>query len=375
MKKFLLLATLLVSFTSTFANLLINQGNWRWRKDDGSETTATWMDAQNTAPVITSLSDPLRLRVEFYNDPVNMGVLLSDKILQDSVVGGTWDTVNLAADADDAFVLAGSSVNVTDLEPTTQQLSSPHTGTFLAGQEIVSSEKLPAASLNANSGTEYEYVIKPTLNLQPSTTYYFRVYETNYEVVLPSLTTAAILPVRLTDFSVKKDGKKVILAWSTASEQNSERFEVERSSDGRAWNTIAEVKGNGTSNEVHNYNSYDEKPFKGINYYRLKQYDIDGHFYTSQIKSLKFEENWRTVTVSPNPAKSMIDFKLENINVSNVSVSLVNANGMQIHREVISTLEGGKVYRLNFLRKLTPGIYVLNLRAKGLEESIKVVIQ
>jgi hypothetical protein len=370
MKKLFLFAILLTSFSHIFA--FTTQGNWRWRNDDGSETTATWIAAQNTDAAITSASDPIRLRVELYNAS---GGLLDDAIFEDSTAGGTWDTIKLAADADDAFVLAGTSPNVTDLEATTQQLASPHNATYVAGKIIVSSEKLPAFTVGSSSGTEYEYVIKPTANLLPSTTYYFRVDAANWPDPLPSLTTAAVLPVSLLDFTLKKDGKKVRLDWSTASEQNNDRFEIEKSNDGRAWSTIATIKANGTSNEIHHYNAYDEAPFNGVNYYRLKQFDLDGHSKVSAIKSLKFVTQLNLVTISPNPSRGVINFKLENISATNVSVSLTNTNGKLIYREIMNTVDAGKAYKLNLLQQPAPGMYILNLQAEGLKESIKVVIQ
>ena len=103
MKKLFLFAILLTSFSHIFA--FTTQGNWRWRNDDGSETTATWIAAQNTDAAITSASDPIRLRVELYNAS---GGLLDDAIFEDSTAGGTWDTIKLAADADDARTVSTS---------------------------------------------------------------------------------------------------------------------------------------------------------------------------------------------------------------------------------------------------------------------------
>ncbi|MEP7141853.1 MAG: T9SS type A sorting domain-containing protein [Ferruginibacter sp.] len=378
MKKLLLLAILLASFNSIFAEFT-TQGSWRWRKDDGSQTTATWIAAQNVVPVISSTADLLRLRIELYNDPLTPGGTLTDALFEDSsdAPGAHWDTIKLAADADDPFILAGSSPNVVNLAPTTQQLSAPHYTTFQAGKVIVSSEKLPSSTVGDNGGTEYEYVIKPTLNLQPSTTYYFRVDAANYVTgrPLPSLTTAATLPVQLSGFSVKKEGKKVGLYWSTSSEQNNDRFEAERSNDGRTWSTIATVKGNGTSNAAHTYDSYDLKPVNGINYYRLKQYDLDGRYVLSATKSLKFDaHSVAIISVLPNPVKGAVNFKLD-IDATNVSAIFSDGNGKVINKEIFKNLQANTVNKLNLKQQPAAGVYILKLQGEGISESIKVVVQ
>ena len=68
MKKILILIVLLTAYSNIFA--FLTQANWRWRNDDGSETTATWKAAQNTHPMIAhdSTGDILRLRLEVYNN-------------------------------------------------------------------------------------------------------------------------------------------------------------------------------------------------------------------------------------------------------------------------------------------------------------------
>ena len=74
MKKTLLLILLLVSYTQIFA--FLTQGNWRWRKDNGTETSATWIAPQNTSITIGSSDSTLRLRIEVYNTQTDAIALL-----------------------------------------------------------------------------------------------------------------------------------------------------------------------------------------------------------------------------------------------------------------------------------------------------------
>jgi hypothetical protein len=103
----------------------------------------------------------------------------------------------------------------------------------------------------------------------------------------PSLTTAAVLAIKLANFTVKAEGKQVKIEWTTVSEQNNDRFDIEKSIDGRTWKSIATIKGNGTTTNEHSYSAFDNSPGSGINYYRIKQYDLNGKTFISDVRSLK----------------------------------------------------------------------------------------
>ena len=68
-----LLAVCLLLFATgsqIFANF--SQAHWRWRKDNGSESRATWLSPQDfpsTLPFTAGV--PLRLRMEVYNSLTN----------------------------------------------------------------------------------------------------------------------------------------------------------------------------------------------------------------------------------------------------------------------------------------------------------------
>lgn len=75
---------------------------------------------------------------------------------------------------------------------------------------------------------------------------------------------------------------------------------IERSKDGGNFNVIGTVKGSGNSQTIKEYGFVDQLPFKGINYYRLKQTDIDNDFQYLKIIAVSFEGNYG-VLIYPNP--------------------------------------------------------------------------
>jgi hypothetical protein len=97
------------------------------------------------------------------------------------------------------------------------------------------------------------------------------------------------LPIELLDFTVQNYNSYNVLKWSTATEFNNEKFEIERLQFGDDWIKLSEVKSSGLSTTQVNYSYIDYNP-SSINYYRIKQVDFDGTFsYSSIVKSQSSE--------------------------------------------------------------------------------------
>ena len=84
------------------------------------------------------------------------------------------------------------------------------------------------------------------------------------------------LPIELLSFEGKKQVNSNMLYWSTASEHNSSHFIIEKSEDGFKWSDIGLMQSAGNSTQQLDYSFEDKDVSQVINYYRLRQYDIDG---------------------------------------------------------------------------------------------------
>lgn len=191
MKKNLLLLSLCL-FYSVMSFAYTSQGNWRWRNNNGSETSATWRAAQNKPIVVGSLDSVIRLRLQF-NNTTGDTKTPNTNLQYASAPDGPWHYIT-ALKSNNAFMYAGTNNFVTDLAPTTQQLTGS-TNTFAAGKVLVKTTELNILMLNNNT-TEHEYCIKPTDNISPNTVYYFRVPQNDYPITLPSLTTTATIKTK-----------------------------------------------------------------------------------------------------------------------------------------------------------------------------------
>lgn len=110
-----------------------------------------------------------------------------------------------------------------------------------------------------------------------------------YKTALPPddiADASSSLPIELVYFNAKLSGGKVELNWKTASETNNEYFTIEKSRDGKAFEVVGIIAGAGTSSSALNYTTFDDNPYPGISYYRLKQTDFDGKFEYSELVSV-----------------------------------------------------------------------------------------
>lgn len=110
------------------------------------------------------------------------------------------------------------------------------------------------------------------------------------------------LPIELTSFTAKANGRVVNLDWTTATEHNNAYFTIERSQDGLVFEEVVRVDGAGDSQSELRYEATDEKPFSGTSYYRLRQTDNDGSSTTSNVVAVELKGFDLELSIRPSLA-------------------------------------------------------------------------
>lgn len=180
------------------------------------------------------------------------------------------------------------------------------------------------------------------------------------------VTSDLVLPINLINFSGSKKGGSNLLQWSTASEQNSSYFEVQRSENSIDFSTIAKVNAAGNSSQVRNYQYNDDEisSAASIYYYRLKMVDIDGSGKYSSVIFIKNSTGALT-TVYPNPARDQVTINVADKSLINTQVLLSGLNGKVLQR-ILLNQTSTQVNISNYAK----GMYILKF-ADG--SSIKIV--
>ncbi|MBC6995466.1 T9SS type A sorting domain-containing protein [Neolewinella lacunae] len=161
------------------------------------------------------------------------------------------------------------------------------------------------------------------------------------------ITVDQSLPVVFTDFTARateKDG--VVLQWFTQNEENNDRFEVERSLDGRSFVQLGAVAGAGESQTEQGYSFRDRFPLPGENFYRLRQVDVDGRSAYSSVVGVNLAAG---LALFPNPAQD----ELQLPGFAGGAVEIFDALGRLILRQ---ELAAGTPLAVQHLR---PGRYLL----------------
>lgn len=188
------------------------------------------------------------------------------------------------------------------------------------------------------------------------------------------------LPVTLIDFKgIAKPNGDVEISWITTFEVNSDRFEVERSSNGTDWEKVGTVAAQGNSNTKVNY-SFTDKPKKAAKkdlYYRLRQLDKDGTPHVTKILVVRVYNNTtlKMVSVTPNPVKNDIVVYVQVSESSLVVMKVINSFGAEVMRKTAKFEAGTRSVTLDGTSMLKPGMYVLDMIINGNERMVVKLVK
>jgi hypothetical protein len=175
-----------------------------------------------------------------------------------------------------------------------------------------------------------------------------------------------LLPVELSSFASAAQGLTVLLTWSTKTEKNSDRFEIERSLvTNTTWSTVGTVKASVLSNSVKNYSYTDTKLQSGKYQYRLKMVDNDGSFSYSSVEAavVAVPKDFTVSQNYPNPfnPSTKIDYQVPVD--SKVIMDVYNIAGQKV-MELVNQEQSAGYYTVDFgASKLSSGVYIYRLAA------------
>lgn len=286
--------------------------------------------------------------------PANQNIVIKYRvIINSSIPAGTCSVSSQGTVSGTGFtdvLTDDSSVSGTENPTETNVVSAPvftsipaNVTRSLVGENCVSSENLPAVAASCPAPT-VTYSVGGTPISFP---YDFPTGSTTVDAVASNgVGTNAVtsytvtvkctaLPVTLIQFSAKRENNTGILSWKTTEETNSEEFRIERSNDGKNWETIGSVVAKGESSSTVPYTYTDNNPVtggksNGENLYRLKMIDRDATFAYSSIVSLRFEGGEKVI-LYPNPVLDEIGLNATNWN-DVINVEIYNIGGIMMYR-------------------------------------------
>ena len=164
------------------------------------------------------------------------------------------------------------------------------------------------------------------------------------------------LPVQFILFNSICQGNSVLLTWKTAQEQNSSRFNIERSSDAVNWTVIGNLPAAGNSNTEKSYSFSDNNPLQN-GFYRIAEIAINGraHYTGILMSNCASPDVFR---VWPNPVREILFINIVATDPSAATIKIFDSKGSLVKIQSEFVLRGSNQLIVG-MKFLANGVYSL----------------
>ncbi len=179
----------------------------------------------------------------------------------------------------------------------------------------------------------------------------------------------------LSDFSSISNNSVNRLSWTILKNHGVKSFDVERSTNGIDFKTVAVVKATEKFN-TENYIYSDTITSGDIIMYRLKVVSKTQHEFYSKIILIKSKlPVTYGIKIMGNPVKDQLSFNYNPKNVQQADVKIYNLSGKVIFNQNISCLTGNNFITIPLNPGFTPGMYVIEINNGILSQTEKFIKQ
>ncbi len=175
----------------------------------------------------------------------------------------------------------------------------------------------------------------------------------------PATITITVLPIHLGSVKAIRENGGIKVQWIAYNQQNTMRFEIERSTNGNDFTKIYTIASTGTEGDIA-YEWLDINPAQGRNYYRIKEVYISGSGEYSTVVSAVIENDKPSISVYPNPVEHRnLNLQIRNMSAGRYCVSYINYTGQVIHQEILTYSGGYRNHTMTVPAVIGHGLYRL----------------
>lgn len=159
-----------------------------------------------------------------------------------------------------------------------------------------------------------------------------------------------VLPIELLYIkAVPVDNQYIKVSWATASESNTSKFEVLRSTDAVNFIKIGEVAAAGNSTTLKSYYYDDHNVAAGITYYyQVRELDRDNRAQLTNIVNAKLEKDkFELISIYPNPTVENTIITMYSKDVIDVTLNVFNDIGELMKNDQKTMKEGLNEWNIN----------------------------
>jgi len=218
------------------------------------------------------------------------------------------------------------------------------------------------------------------VDLDGSTIYNFSISDAasqdpnRFMVVFEPLAEGGIVPVTYSSIKAWQQNGNIDLEWKVENELNIKNYTIERSSDGRTFNSIATIKSNvNTSSDIYDWT--DANAISGQSFYRVHSTGINGSVQYSKVVKINITTNNSLMTLYPNPVKDgIINLQLTNMPKGIYQLRMLNSSGQSVVTKLINHSGGSSFQTISFNKNISKGFYELQIIQPG-NNSVSYKIQ
>ena len=171
-----------------------------------------------------------------------------------------------------------------------------------------------------------------------------------------------VLPVSLKFFHAAAHPARIDLAWATASEINNDRFEIEKSMNGWDWKVLGTLpaKGNSPMGQTYFFSDYAATDLYPTLYYRLRQYDVNGHSEYSSVRAIGMKAQAPRVRLLGNPVAEQLQIEVLGQADLALTLEIYNLDGERVLALPLTKYPATGMIPVP-VAHLVPGVYVYSL--------------
>jgi len=180
----------------------------------------------------------------------------------------------------------------------------------------------------------------------------------------------------VTNFSANPTNSSNRLTWTIASNQSISSFEVEKSTNGTDFKTIAVLTATDEFN-TENYTYADTAINADKIMYRLRVLiRRSQHDFYSRIILIKSKTNLDdNIRIMENPVKDKLFFNYNSAKVQEADIRIYSLTGKILFNQKINSFKGNNLITIPLSSGLAPGMYVLEINTDILNQTVKFVKQ
>jgi hypothetical protein len=184
------------------------------------------------------------------------------------------------------------------------------------------------------------------------------------------------LPVVVTDVKASAKDEIVKVEWTSRTETNVERYEIERSADAVTFTTVGNLPPTGNNATTQKYEWLDGTPNAGANFYRIKVTERSGVVTYTEIVKVNIVKSAGGISIYPNPIKGKtFSVNLKNMEKGRYTVLLYNELGQKVFSSFINHNGNNTTYPITTTNLVTKGSYKLHVTNNGFQKIEAVIFE